>query len=71
MTLKKVVRLRGLYTILTKERKFELQRAINYGEGTREYMGQWMGDKGFLVKFAQTHLGSLSQVTVTLLFLIK
>lgn len=37
--LKEVVRLKGLYTILTKERVFRLQGMINHGEMTKKYQG--------------------------------
>ena len=48
--LKEVVRLRSLYTLLTKERRFELQGMINRGEVTRKYMGKLMEDKVCLHK---------------------
>lgn len=36
VTLREVVRLGGLYTILTKEKRFGPQRTINHGEETRK-----------------------------------
>ena len=37
--LKEEVRLRGVNTLLTKERGFGLQGTMNYGKGTRKYVG--------------------------------
>lgn len=37
--LKEAVRLRGVNTLLTKERGFGLQGTTNYGKGTRKYVG--------------------------------
>lgn len=38
--LKEAIRLGGLYTLLTMEKRFELQRKINYGETIEKYMGE-------------------------------
>ena len=48
--LREVVRLVDLPTILTKERKFGLQRMINWGKGTRRYVGELMEDEGYFSK---------------------
>lgn len=48
--LKQVVRLRGLYTLLTKERVFGLQRMINCGRMIRKYVGELMEYKGYFGK---------------------
>lgn len=37
--LKEAVRLRGVNTLLTKERGFGLQGTMNYGKRTRKYVG--------------------------------
>ena len=42
VTIKEAGRLRGLYTILTKERGFRVQ-GTNCGEVTRKYMGETNG----------------------------
>lgn len=43
-------RLRGLHTILTKERRFELQAVINHGKVARKYMGDLKEDEGYFSK---------------------
>ena len=44
---KEVVRLGGLYTILTKAWEFGLQKRIDYGNVTRTYWGELMEDSCF------------------------
>ena len=57
--LREVVRLEGLPTILTKERKFGLQRMINWGKGTRRYVGELMEDEGYFSKVCLRRLVSV------------
>lgn len=47
--LKEVVRLGGLYILLTKERGFGLQGTINYGGMTSMYL-ETMGEKSYFSK---------------------
>lgn len=57
MILKYVVRLKGLYTTLTKVGVFGLQRMINHEEVTKKYMGEIMGeDKGYFSKICLCRL---------------
>lgn len=46
-TQKKAVRLRVLYTILTKENRIGFQGRINHGEVTRKYIGELKEEKLF------------------------
>lgn len=50
MKFKEVVRLKCLYTILTKEGVFGLQGMINHEEVTKKYMGELMEDEGYFSK---------------------
>lgn len=71
MKLKKVVRIRGLYSILRKERGFGLEGNINCGEVTRKYIGELMEVKG-LVRFvyADSSPYCLSVASNEFLFLV-
>lgn len=58
--LKEVVRLEGLYTILTKERGVGLQGTINCGKAGRKQMRERMEDKGNFNKICLYRLISMS-----------
>lgn len=58
--LKKAVRLGGLCTISTKERKFGLPGMINYDEVSRKYMSELKEDKSYFNKFCLCTLNSVS-----------
>lgn len=60
MKLKQVVRLDGLYTILTKERVFGLQGMINHGEMTKKYMGELVEDEDYFSKVCLCRLSMVS-----------
>lgn len=62
--LEEVTRLGGLYTTLSKERGFGVQRMVNYGGVTRKFMGEPMNDKGNFTKFCFCKLISVSALSL-------
>ena len=50
LNLKGVIRVGGLYIILTKEKGFGLWGIVNHGKVARKYMKELMEDKGYSSK---------------------
>lgn len=70
MKLKGAVRFRGLYTILTKGKGFELQGMIDRGDITRKYMEELMKIRAILVRFVHiNYFGVDNSLTSTLTLL--
>lgn len=70
MKLKGAVRFRGLYTILTKGKGFELQGMIDHGDITRKYMEELMKIRAILVRFVHiNYFGVDNSLTSTLTLL--